>query len=162
MLACWTACVASVVLGFLGWPSPLRAQAVGAATLVLRTSLAPRTALHVSTTRLRFDVAADGHGAIATVDYRAAARTEAGQNVLLTIEPDGDLEAADGSGTPGLAVRCGGQASYLELTRGQPLVIGRWIGSGLWQGVVTCHLEGAAAPGSYFLPIAFAISAGSR
>jgi hypothetical protein len=158
MLARRTVCVASIVLGFLGWPSPLRAQAVGTATLVLRASLAPRTSLHVSTMRLRFDVAADGHGAIATVDYRAAARTEAGRPVLLTIEPDGDLEAADGSGTTGLAVGCGGQASYLELTSGQPSLIGRWMGSGLWQGVVGCRLDRAVAPGRYSLPVKFVLS----
>ena len=158
MLTRVTTCVASVVLGYLAWQLPLRAQDVRIQTLSMQTSLAPRTSLRVSTSRLRFDVAADGSVAGAAADYRAAARTAAQGHVVLTIQPDGALEAPDGSRTTGLAVRCGEAAGATPLTVGLPQIVGRWTGSGVWQGTVSCRLQGAAAPGSSFQPVNFVVS----
>jgi hypothetical protein len=158
MLARVTVCVASVVLGYLVWQSSLRAQAVGTQTLILRTSVAPRTSLRVSTSRLRFDVAADGSVAGAAADYRAAARTAEREHVVLTIQPDGALEVPDGSGTTGLAVLCGEEAGATPLTVGRPQVVGRWAGSGVRQGAISCRLQGATTPGSYLQPVKFLVS----
>ena len=158
MLTRVTTCVASVVLGYAVWQAPLRAQAVGTRTLTLQTSLAPRTSLQVSTTRLRFEVAAGGGVSGATADYRAAARTGAFGDVTLTIQPDGALEAPDGLRTADLAVLCGEEAGLLPLTAGRPQVVGRWTGSGVRRGTITCRLHGAAEPGTYVQPVKFAVS----
>lgn len=158
MLPRVTICVASVLLGYVVWQSPLRAQAVATRALVLQVPLTPRTSLRVSTSRLRFDVAADGRVAAAAADYRAAARTAARGHVVLTIQPDGALEASDGADTTGLAVSCGGEAGARPLTAGHPQVVGRWTGSGVRQGTVSCRLVGAAAPARYFQPVKFVVS----
>jgi hypothetical protein len=158
MLTRVTICVASIVLGYIAWQSPLSAQSVATHALSLQTSLAPRTSLRVSTSRLRFDVVADGKVAGAAADYRAAARTAAHGHVVLTIQPDGALESPDGSRTTGLAVLCGDAAGSVPLTVGRPQAVGRWTGSGVWQGTVSCRLQGATAPGSYFQPVNFVVS----
>jgi hypothetical protein len=152
-------CVASVVLAaYVSWQPPLRAQAVRTQVLSLQTSLAPRTSLRVSTSRLRFDVAADGSVTGAAADYRAAARTAAQGRVVLTIQPDGALVGPGGSAATGLAVRCGEAAGAAPLKAGRSQVVGRWTGSGVWQGSVNCRLEGATAPGSYFQPVNFVVA----
>ncbi len=151
-------CVASVVLGYAVWQSPLQAQAVRTQNLTLQTALAPRASLRVSTSRMRFDVSPDGGANVAAADYRAAARTAAQGRVVLTIQPDGTLEAPDGAGTTNLTVLCGEEAGGAPLTPARPLVVGRWLGSGVRQGTITCRLHGAASPGRYFQPVKFVVS----
>ena len=150
-------CVVLVVLATVDWPSSADAQAARTCTLRLDVSLAPRSALRVSASRLQFDVAEDGRASDAVVDYRVAARTRRDGGVLLTVEPGGALAAAGRVGRSGLTVRCDAEAGAPALIAGQPLVVARWRDGGVREGKVRCRLDGAAAPGRYWLPVTFAV-----
>jgi hypothetical protein len=137
------------------------AAETASATVTVNARFASRTSLTVSTEMLQFDVARPDRPALAVVDFAAAARTQAGSEVVLSVEPlhsaDGPGGAADvessitfageGDGTLGGAIATAGTTP-----------VGRWIGSGVRNGRLTFSLRGAA-PGTYTVTMRFVLSA---
>ncbi len=137
------------------------AAETASATVTVSAQFASRTSLTVSTERLRFDVARPDQPALAAVDFAAAARTQAGAEVVLSVEP---VRPADG---PGGAADVESSITFTgegEGTLGGTIATssatpaGRWIGSGAHNGRLLFSLR-AAAPGTYTLAMRFVLSA---
>ena len=113
-------------------------------------SFAPRTALSVSTRTLHFVVTDGLTPATASVEFSAAARTSADGTVTLMVD------AADTAGLPSgvsLEIVSGPEGVVPgALSSQQPVVAGRWTGSGVRNGRITFQLR--AQPGSYDIPVA--------
>ena len=114
-----------------------------------------RTSLKVSSEVLQFAVSEPDAPAVAVIEFAAGARTQAGADVLLTVErlpgPDCPEQAAvtflgDGPGTG---------AGTLPVAGATP--VARWTGSGRRTGRLTFVLRAPA--GTYNLPIRFVLSA---
>src|SRR5688572_913635 len=93
-------------------------------TIAATAELSSRTALTVSTDVLRFDVTASGFPAVMSVEFSAGARTGAGGEVVLTVEPVRQVEGPGGSGGAGnsVAVAGDGQGTPAGLLRaGEPV-----------------------------------------
>ncbi len=131
------------------------------ASVVVNAQFSSRTSLKVSTELLQFDVARPDQPALAAIDFLAAARTQAGAEVVLSVEPLRGLEdpggaagvessmtfAGEGDGTLGGVVASAG-----------PTVAGQWVGSGRRAGRLLFSLR-AGATGAYTVPIRFVLSA---
>ena len=142
----WSLIAVGVLLG--APPSVLAAESA-TASVIVNVRFMTRTSLRVSTEVLRFDVTRPDEPAVASVDFSAAARTQPGGEVVLTVE---SLQAVDGS----ISLR--GEGTVGVLAPARPVVAGRWIDSGSRAG----HLEFAlcsAAPGTYTVPLRFVLSA---
>jgi hypothetical protein len=152
--------VFAIALWSLGSPRlALGAEAV--ASISVSAQIASRTSLKVSTHSLQFDVVNPSESATASIDFSAAARTVAGMDVVLSIEPvtafadSGELDAAastltfvgEGEGTRG-GTLVGGTSS----------VAARWTGSGHRTGRLVFALR-TRASGSYTVPVRFVLSA---
>ena len=114
-----------------------------------------RTSLKVSSEVLQFAVSEPDAPAVGVIEFAAGARTQAGADVLLTVErlpgPDCPEEAAvtflgDGPGTI---------SGTLPVAGATP--VARWAGSGRRTGRLTFVLRAPA--GTYNLPIRFVLSA---
>jgi hypothetical protein len=130
-------------------------------TIAATAELSSRTALTVSTDVLRFDVTASGFPAVMSVEFIAGARTGAGGEVVLTVEPVRQVEGPGGSGDAGISVAFAGdgQGTHAGLLRAaEPVVAGRWTGSGRRTGRLRFSL-GTATVGTYTLPVRFVLSA---
>ena len=137
------------------------AAETASATVTINAQFASRTSLTVSTELLQFDVARTDRPALAVVDFATAARTQAGAEVVLSVEPlhsaEGPGGAADiessitftgeGDGTLGGTIAAAGATPA-----------GRWIGSGVRNGRLLFSLR-AAAPGTYTVAMRFVLSA---
>jgi hypothetical protein len=140
--------------------APAAADQAGGA-VVVTAQFSSRTSLKVSARLLRFDVPEPGAEARAAVEFVAGARTTAGAEVLLSVEPvravDGPGGAADvetslsfageGAGTLGGPIAASG-----------PTIAGRWSGSGRRSGRLVFSLR-AGATGTYSVPLRFVLSA---
>ena len=120
-----------------------------------------RTSLSVSTQRLQFQVVNPDEPVTAIVDFSAAARTFAGGEVVLSVEPTRSLDGPGGAADieSGLTFTGEGEGTLGGVVRGDaPAVAGRWIGSGTRTGRLLFTLR-AAAPGNYSVPVRFVLSA---
>ena len=140
----------------LGTAHPLAAPDTATRTVTAQVQIAARSSLIVSSQVLRFSVLHPGQPAVATVDFVAGVRTQAGGEVVLTVETDAsDVLAADARLT------FSGEAEATldgAVTMRGPSVAGRWIGSGRRTGRIAFALHGAAR-GTYQIPVRFVLSA---
>lgn len=146
----------AVVLG-LAAPSAAADSASASATVVVNAQFSTRTSLKVSSQMLQFAVGAGDPAPSVAVDFSAAARTHAGGEVMLLIEPLGGIDdgaegiaamtfAGEGQGTGRGALAVGGLTP-----------VARWTGSGLRTGRLTFTLRAAA--GRYTVPVRFLLTA---
>jgi len=141
-----------VVVGVLfGAPRYSLAAESATASVVVNVQFTTRTSLKVSGDVLRFDVTRADEPAIAVVDFSAAARTQPGGEVLLSVEP---LQAVEGS----LSVRGERDGIAAVTVLAHPVVAGRWSGSGTRAGRLVFALCAPAA-GAYAVPLRFVLSA---
>ena len=138
-----------------------QAAAQVTATVPALATVHARTSLVVSSELLRFDVVEPGGRASVTVDFSAAARTAAGADVVLSVEPLTGLLGPGGAADFETTLAFDGSG---EGTRGgvldaaAPTVAAHWTGSGLRRGRLTFTLR-AGAPGAYQIPVRFILSA---
>ena len=150
------------VAGFPALLAPPVAMASGsdAKTVLVSATFASRTSLKVSSQLLQFEVAESGE-AVAAIDFSAGARTQAGAEVMLTVEPARAVEGPGGAADVDTAVTFAGEGEGTRsgaLIAHAPAVAGRWNGSGLRTGRMGFALR-SAAPGRYSLPVRFVLSA---
>jgi len=130
------------------------------AHLTVSVTVCGRTHLSVTARVLQFEVPPDATDAMAALDFVAAARTVAGGEVVMTVEPEpwvvGPGGAADVEATVGYEGRGEGTLSGLLQPR-VPSVVARWVGSGRRDGRLSFTLE-TSVPGSYRLPLRFVLS----
>jgi hypothetical protein len=153
--------VGLVAASVLAAASTVSAADRAAASVVVSAQFSSRTSLKVSTDLLHFDVAEPDRPATATVDFAAGARTQAGAEVLLSIEQRRAVQGPGGPSDLESSVSFAGEgAGTLDgaLVATAPAVAGRWIGSGLRQGRLVFALR-AGASGNYILPVRFILSA---
>jgi len=157
---CLTVVLLSALLAAV--PAPAAASdRLATSNVVMTAQVSARTSLRVSARVLSFEVSEGADQAQASVEFSAAARTRAGGEIVLTIEPDG--EVAGPLGGPAAAdaavgfVGEGPGALSGELLPAAPALAGRWAGSGARSGRLTFTLR-AAAPGIYTVPIRIVLS----
>lgn len=150
----------AVVLACLGSPRvALGAEAV--ASISVSAQIASRTSLRVSTQSLQFDVVNPSETATASIDFSAAARTVAGMDVVLSIEPlgaFGDTGPLDEAATALSFVGEGDGTRAGTLVGGTASVVARWTGSGHRAGRLLFALR-TRTTGSYTVPMRFVLSA---
>lgn len=133
---------------------------IARAAVNVNVQVSSRTSLRVSSELLRFDVAQPGGAATAAIDFAAGARTPAGSDIVLTIEPLRGLDGPGGAADAGAALSFSGEGQGLlagQLPSAQTTVIGRWHGSGVREGRVVFTLRADAA-GTYSMPVRFVLS----
>ena len=143
----------------LALAAPVAASEHDAATVVVTASFTSKTSLRVSTELLRFEVTDSGAASVA-VDFAAGARTRAGGEVVLTVEPVRALEGPGGAADVETAVSFDGvgEGTHSGALASAPSVAGRWSGSGLRTGRLQFSLHSNVA-GTYTLPVRFVLSA---
>ena len=152
-------CAALLLVAAVG-TTPAAAETATASVTVTAT-FSTRTALNVSAQVLQFDAADPRRAATASVDFAAKARTVAGGEVVLSVEPLHAIEGPDGAAGVEAAVTFEGHGEGTlpgRVTAARPAVAGRWSGSGRRDGRLIFQLR-AAARGSYILPVRFVLSA---
>lgn len=130
------------------------------AHLTLSANVSGRTRLTVSARVLDFDVLPDEAVATTEVDFVAAARTIAGGEVVLTIEPDRWLVVPGGAADADATITFEGDGEGTldgVLQARTPSTAGRWAGSGRRDGRLSFTLQ-TSVPGSYRLPVRFVLS----
>ena len=137
-------------------PIPGRANATGYVTF--QADFKSHTSLRVSSSELRFDVAAPDETPRATIDFTASGRTYSGGEVLLTVEPAGGLQSPEGGPASAGSVAFEGAAGTSGTLSPGPHVVGHWMGSGVRSGAVSFTLRGAQAPGVYVQSLKFVLS----
>jgi hypothetical protein len=154
--------VRSFALGCLlgALPGEAAGQTLATAQLSVTARFHSRTSLRVSAHVLRFDVVDPAQPATAEVEFDAGARTLAGSDVVLSVEPeraiDGPGGAADVETTLSFQGSGEGVLAGVLDTR-VPAIAGRWMGSGRRSGRLVFSLR-AAAPGAYTIPVRFVLS----
>jgi len=130
-------------------------------TLVVAATFNSRTSLNVSADVLQFDVVSSADPAVAMVDFSARARTAAGAQVVLSIEPLQEEPGPQGPSDTQTALTFSGVGEGTLSGAVAPsglTVAGRWTGSGLRHGTLVFALR-ATAPGKYTIPVRFVLSA---
>jgi len=142
-----------VVAGLLTVTVNASAAETACGTVTVVATFSSRTTLHVSSDLLHFDVVSADAPATAAVDFVAAARTNAGGPVVLSIErvPQADAAALSFDGA-GAGTRSG------TMSADGPTVAGQWIGSGVRRGRLVFALR-STTPGNHVVPIRFVLSA---
>ena len=147
--------VSLVCVTLLASPPSVEGAESTSSTVAVVAGFGTRTSLKVSGETLQFAVAEPDAPAVAVIEFSAGARTQAGAQVILTVErlpgPDCPEEAlvtfrGDGAGTVAGTLGAAG-----------PTPVARWTGSGLRRGRLTFLLRAGA--GTYTLPIRFVLSA---
>jgi hypothetical protein len=131
-----------------------------------QATIGPSTSLRVSDHLLVFDPRPpgyDGPVVAGTIDFSAAARTQTGGEVVLTVEPLAPIDAL-GGGAAGALTTVAFQGSGVGvqdgvLRSGQPETVARWVGSGLRTGRVTFVLRGPLTPEGAAVPLRFVLAA---
>ena len=137
-----------------------RAEDVKAANVIVNVNVATRTSLKVSSRTLHFDVRQPGGIAIAALEFTAGARTPAGSDIVLSVEPLRAIEGPGGAADVESDLSFSGEGLGLlagPLDAAGSTVVGRWQGSGLRQGRVVFSLRASAA-GTYLLPLRVVLS----
>ena len=131
------------------------------ASVTVTAGFASRTSLKVSTDVLRFDIKAAGQSTETIVDFSAAARTQQGGEVVLTVELVGAMNGPGGASDVETSLTFSGFGNGLgkgPLDCSVPSIAGRWVGSGLRTGQLAFTLR-SSVPGSYSVPVRFVLSA---
>ena len=131
------------------------------AHLTISATVSGRTRLTVSARVLHFDVLPDATRATAALDFVAAARTVAGGEVVLTVEPDRWLVGPGGAADAEAMVAFDGEGEGTLDGILQPRmtsIAGRWAGTGQRDGRLWFTLQ-TSVPGSYRLPLRVVLSA---
>ena len=144
---------------------PVCASDVASSFIRFHSDVSASTALRVSSSLLRVGprtgTSADPV-VIGTIDYRAAARTRSGGEVVLTVEAGADLPTLAGpSADGGSAIDFEGFGDGARggvLRSDVPQIAGRWVGSGVRTGHLVFTLRGAAATAGATVPLRFVIS----
>lgn len=142
-------------------PHGAAAQSSASASVVVNAQFGSHTSLRVSSQILRFDVADLAQPTSVAVDFSAAARTQAGGEVMLSVEPVRALEGPGGAADVESAISFAGEGDGTltgVLGTAAPSIAGRWTGSGIRTGRLLFSLRTSAA-GSYTLPVRFVLSA---
>ena len=139
----------------------LCADTAASATLAVRAEVHARTSLQVSARQLSFELAPDQSQATTALEFRAAARTGSGAEVVLTIESERWVAGPGGAADVDADVSFVGEGPGTvagPLVPRATTVAGRWVGSGARAGrlVFTLH---AGTPGAYHLPVRLVLSA---
>jgi hypothetical protein len=136
--------------------SPCAGASDATQQLTIRTTVAPVTALHVSSQVLVFDVPADHATAATAVEYVASARTDRAGEVILSVETARAIDGPGGAADAETLLTVGAESAPLA---GERLVVAeRWMGSGTRAGRVVFTLRAAAA-GRYVVPVRLVLSA---
>src|SRR5262245_20274347 len=147
--------VSFVCVTLLASPPSVEGAESTSSPVAVGASFGTRTSLKVSGETLQFAVSDPDVPAVAAIEFSAGVRTQAGAEVMLTVErlpgPDCPEVAAltfrgEGAGTVAGALGAAG-----------PTPVARWTGSGLRTGRLTFLLRAGA--GTYNLPIRFVLSA---
>lgn len=137
------------------------AEDVARANVQVNVQVAARTSLKVSSELLQFDVTTPGAPATAAIDFSAGARTAAGSDIVLSVEPLHGIDGPGGAADVETAITVAGQGEGLLSGHVHPVkstVVGRWNGSGLRTGRLVFTLRAQAA-GNYAMPVRFVLSA---
>ena len=137
------------------------AEDVARANVHVNVQVAARTSLKVSSELLQFDVTTPGAPATAAIDFSAGARTAAGSDIVLSVEPLHGIDGPGGAADVETAITVAGQGEGLLSGHVHPVkstVVGRWNGSGLRTGRLVFTLRAQAA-GNYAMPVRFVLSA---
>ncbi len=137
---------------------PVTAAADDVKGVTVRVNIRTATSLRVSSSLLRFDVSDPASPATVEIQFAAGGRTYKGGDVVLTVEAAGTVETPDGVRSQDLAIGYEGEGQAGTLAAAAPSTAGRWMGSGFRQGRVLFTLRGATVPGTYQLPVKFALS----
>lgn len=133
-------------------PSPAISAEV-TSVVTVHALVSSRTSLKVSSEQLRFDVVDPTQPAVVSVDFSAAVRTQAGADVMLSVE----LADVDRAGL--VTFRGDGEGTRAGTARAHAAsVAARWIGSGRRAGRLTFALSGRGR-GSYTIPVRFVLAA---
>ena len=147
--------VSFVCVTLLASPPSVKGAESTSSTVAVVAGFGTRTSLKVSGEILQFVVSDPDVPAVALIEFSAGTRTQAGAEVLLTVErvpgPDCPEEAAVTFGGEGPGTVAG------TLGAAGPAPVARWTGSGLRTGRLTFLLRAGA--GTYNLPIRFVLSA---
>jgi len=152
----------------LGLPAGTAVRASDQAIAVTRfqATIRPSTSLRVSDHLLVIDPRPDGFDGpvvAGSIDFRAAARTASGGEVVLTVEPLTSIDAL-GGGAADAPTTIGFQGSGIGaqdgvLREGRPETVARWAGSGLHTGRVTFVVRGPLTPQGASVPLRFLLTA---
>ena len=137
------------------------AEDVARANVHVNVQVAARTSLKVSSQLLQFDVTTPGAPATAAIEFSAGARTAAGSDIVLSVEPLRGIDGPGGAADVESAITVAGQGPGVLSGHVDPVkstVVGRWNGSGLRTGRLVFTLR-AHAPGNYAMPVRFVLSA---
>lgn len=151
----------AVVLASACLAQPSWAADSTSVSVIVSAQFSSRVSLKVSTDLLRFAVAARDQAPTMAVEFSAAARTQAGAEVLLSVEPLDGVKASGGPSNLEPSVSFAGEGAGAlggELSSAGATVAGRWTGSGLRRGRIVFALS-AAEPGVYTVPVRFVLSA---
>jgi hypothetical protein len=153
---------ASFAAMFLLLPVALGAQSGDrSATIIATAAIAPRTSLHVSTRVLEFTVTPGSDEAVAVVEFTSAARALPAAEVFLTVKADGALAGPGGAADVETDLRFAGDVAGTlagPMSRTEVVTLARWPGGGVRRGRFLFTLR-AATPGTYTLPVTFAVNA---
>ena len=149
---------AGVVAGLLTLAVNASAAETACGSVTVVATFSSRTTLRVSADLLQFDVTSSESPATAAVEFLAAARTQAGAQVVLSIEP---VRASGGPllFDPSLSFTGEGEGTtFGSLDVAGPAIAGRWTGSGVRRGRLVFALR-SATTGTFSVPIRFVLSA---
>jgi hypothetical protein len=159
----WLLATAAIGCGALALP--IQASDVASSTVTFNSDVSASTALRVSSSLLRIAPrsAADAESVVVgTIDYRAAARTRSGGEVVLTIEAQSTLPEVGGpsaGGESAIAFEGVGDGARGGVLRNDvPQIAGRWVGSGVRSGQLVFTMRGSAATSGVIVPLRFVIS----
>jgi hypothetical protein len=140
-------------VALLATPPGVEAAESKSSTVAVVAGFGTRTSLKVSSQLLQFDVSEAGVPAVAVIEFSAGARTQAGAEVLLTVERLPSFDYPKGTAVTFVGDGPGTAAATLAPC---PTVAARWTGSGLRSGRLTFALQ--APPGTYNIPVRFVLS----
>ena len=125
-------------------------------TVMAHAEVGSRTSLTVSSQVLQFTVADPAQPALAAVDFVAGVRTQAGAEVVLTVETAAVPRASGGESRLTFSGDGGGTLAG-AMVPAQSAIVGRWVGSGRRAGRIAFAFH-AQAPGTYSVPLRFVLS----
>lgn len=126
----------------------------------VRVHFDSRTSLTVSSSVLEFEHVDPQSPSTVTIDFTARARTQAGGQVVMTVESVRAIEGPGGAADvdASLSFSGEGEGALSGAVSTGPSIAARWIGSGARDGRLSFVLR-APAPGRYTVPLRFVLTA---
>jgi len=150
-----------LVVALLAHPAASAGQSGDrSAAIVATATIAPRTSVKVSARTLEFRIEPGSSEAVAVVEFTAAARAVPGADVLMTLAADGGLTGPGGAADLDAELTFSGDGSGTltgPVTLAETTTTARWTGGGVRNGHLVFTLR-ASTPGTYTLPVRFAVS----